>query len=230
MKILARGEKIRTEELKQKLSGVECELTIIQDTDLLSENLFGYDIVFDLSFDEHPDQLKYYYGFQDKIIIVSAVKTQLAKAVHDFGRKPECVLVGFNGLPTFINRSLAEVSLFEQKDAAALANTMNKLNWDYKLVEDRVGMITPRIICMIINEACYTLQEGTASMRDIDTSMKLGTNYPHGPFEWADKIGIRNVYETLAAVYDDTKDERYRICPLLKTKFLKGESFYEATR
>jgi 3-hydroxybutyryl-CoA dehydrogenase len=55
---------------------------------------------------------------------------------------------------------------------------MKKLDWKYIQVEDRVGMVTPRVIFMIINEACCTLQEGTASMKDIDTSMKLGTNYP----------------------------------------------------
>jgi 3-hydroxybutyryl-CoA dehydrogenase len=93
-------------------------------------------------------------------------------------------------------------------------------------VEDRVGMVTPRVIFMLINEACYTLQEGTASIKDIDTAMKLGTNYPYGPFEWADKIGINEIYETLIAIYEDTKDERYKICPLLKTKYLKEEKFY----
>jgi 3-hydroxybutyryl-CoA dehydrogenase len=86
-------------------------------------------------------------------------------------------------------------------------------------------MVTPRILFMIINEACYTLQEGTASKEDIDTSMKLGTNYPFGPFEWANKIGIKHVYETLEAIYLDTHDERYKVCPLLKTMYLKGEEF-----
>ena len=79
---------------------------------------------------------------------------------------------------------------------------------------------------MIINEACYTLQEGTATMSDIDISMKLGTNYPFGPFEWADKIGIKNVYEILENLYNDTKDERYKICPLLKTHYLLKQNFY----
>jgi 3-hydroxybutyryl-CoA dehydrogenase len=102
---------------------------------------------------------------------------------------------------------------------------MLQLNWNYKIVEDRVGMVTPRIIFMIINEACYTLQEGTASMQDIDISMKLGTNYPMGPFEWANKIGINHVYQTLENLYQDTHDERYKVCPLLKTKYLKGEDF-----
>jgi 3-hydroxybutyryl-CoA dehydrogenase len=131
-----------------------------------------------------------------------------------------------NGLPSFINRSLFEVSVLNDTNKGILNECMDKLNWKYTLVEDRVGMVTPRVIFMIINEACYTLQEGTASMQDIDTSMKLGTNYPFGPFEWSDKVGIKHVYETLEALYKDTKEERYKICPLLKTKYLKGESFY----
>ena len=60
----------------------------------------------------------------------------------------------------------------------------------------------------------------TASEEDIDLAMKLGTNYPYGPFEWARKIGIKHIYEILEALYEDTKDERYKISPLLKKEFL----------
>jgi 3-hydroxybutyryl-CoA dehydrogenase len=223
MKILIRGEKIITTELKQKLP--TAEVTEIQDTDFPQINLSGFDVIFDLSIDEQASTLKYYAPLNNIPVIVGAVKVQLAAAANLYGREILCTLIGINDLPTFVNRSLAEVSLLNNTDKGALQQTMQKLGWDYKLVEDRVGMVTPRIIMMIINEACYTLQEGTASMQDIDTSMKLGTNYPFGPFEWADKIGIKHVYETLKAVYDDTNDERYKICPLLKTLYLKNGSF-----
>jgi 3-hydroxybutyryl-CoA dehydrogenase len=73
---------------------------------------------------------------------------------------------------------------------------------------------------MIINEAYYTVQEETATRDDIDRAMKLGTNYPFGPFEWCQRIGINHVYEVLEAVYEDTRDERYKICPLLKKEYL----------
>lgn len=224
MKILVRGEKIITAELKQKLPNAD--VTEIQDTDFPQIDLSGYDVIFDLSIDEQASTLKYYAPLKNIPVFVGAVKIQLAAAANLYGREILCTLIGINDLPTFINRSLAEVSLLDKTDEAILQQTMQKLGWDYKLVEDRVGMVTPRIIMMIINEACYTLQEGTASMQDIDTSMKLGTNYPFGPFEWADKIGIKHVYETLKAVYDDTHDERYKICPLLKTIYLKNGSFY----
>lgn len=224
MKILVRGEKIITSELKAKLPAAD--ITEIQDTDFPQIDLSKFDVIFDLSIDEQESTLKYYAPLKNIPVFVGAVKKQLAAAAHIYGREILCTLIGINDLPTFINRSLAEVSLLNKTDEVTLQQTMQKLGWDYKLVEDRVGMVTPRIIMMIINEACYTLQEGTASMQDIDTSMKLGTNYPFGPFEWADKIGIKHVYETLKAVYDDTHDERYKICPLLKTIYLKDGSFH----
>jgi 3-hydroxybutyryl-CoA dehydrogenase len=225
MKILARGEKLIVEELKQKLSLINIDITHIQDTDLPSIDLRVFDVIFDFTFDEQTDLLKYYANLTDKPVFVSAVKKQLAEAAYEYGNPVECVLIGINTIPTFINRPLAEISLLNVCQKEQMQAVMGSLQWDYKLVEDRVGMVTPRIIFMIMNEACYTLQEGTASMKDIDTSMKLGTNYPYGPFEWADKIGIKHVYQTLKAVYDDTKDERYKICPLLKTNYLKQTSF-----
>ena len=53
-------------------------------------------------------------------------------------------------------------------------------------------------------------------------AMKLGTNYPYGPFEWCKRIGIKHVYELIEALYDDTQDERYKISPLLKKEYLKN--------
>ena len=66
------------------------------------------------------------------------------------------------------------------------------------------------------------VQEGTATKEDINTAMKLGTAYPMGPFEWCELAGLDNVYETLEAIYEDTKEERYKICPLMKTEYLKS--------
>ena len=83
-------------------------------------------------------------------------------------------------------------------------------------MKDQVGMVTPRIICMIINEAYYAVEENVASRSDIDLAMKLGTNYPFGPFEWCDKIGIKNVHRLLKEVFANTNDERYKICSLLE--------------
>ena len=134
-------------------------------------------------------------------------------------------IFGFCGLPTLLNRRLLEVSLYHEADRAKLAETCAALGTDYRVVADRVGLVTPRVICQIINEACFTVQEGTATMQDVDLGMKLGTNYPHGPFAWANAIGVERVYAVLEALWHDTHDERYKVCPLLKRQALRGEPF-----
>ncbi len=183
----------------------------------------GYDAIIDLNFDDFPGNIKY-FGNRPIPVIAAAVKKRLSEAVREYGGI-KCPLIGMNFLPGFIDRGISEISLLDENGGTA-KHLMRQFNWKYSIVDDRAGMVTPRIICMIINEACYTLQEGTASIHDMDLAMKSGTNYPLGPFEWADKIGIKDVYETLAAIYNDTHDERYKICPLLKTKYLKDEAFY----
>ncbi|MES2379448.1 MAG: 3-hydroxyacyl-CoA dehydrogenase family protein [Bacteroidota bacterium] len=227
MKILAKGNSKRIEELKQKLSSADYEIDCMDENTnfILQDGI--YDAFFDLSFDEKDaHSFTPYVGLTSTPVFVCAVKNSLAGMLHAAKEVVHFPLFGINSIDTFINRNLLEVSIADEKYTATLATTLTALNWEYKIVADRVGMVTPRVVCMIINEACYTLQEGTATMADIDISMKLGTNYPLGPFEWADKIGVKNVYEVLEAVYNDTHDERYKICPLLKTKYLRYETFF----
>jgi 3-hydroxybutyryl-CoA dehydrogenase len=91
-----------------------------------------------------------------------------------------------------------------------------QLGTDYALVKDQAGFATPRVISMIINEAYLTAEEGTATIADIDLAMKLGTNYPFGPFEWARRIGIADVIKLMDALYAATDDVRYKACNSLR--------------
>jgi 3-hydroxybutyryl-CoA dehydrogenase len=225
MKLLVIGENERVDELRARL-GTNPDIEVDRSDGDSDEDYDFYDVIFDLNFDDDPSNLPLYAPLKDKAVFVSAAKLSLAEAVYTTGSKIKCQLFGINALPTFLPQSKWEVSLYRKFETPALATLMKALNIEFLPVEDRVGMIKPRVIFMIINEACYTLQEGTATIEDIDMAMKLGTNYPFGPFEWCDKIGVTSVFETLAAMYEDTKDERYKICPLLKTKYLKGETFY----
>ena len=227
MKILAIGEPERVYELRKVIAASAPDVEVdISDGDE-EEDFDLYDCIFDLNFDDDAGNLPLYATMKEKPVFVSAVKQQLAEAVYLSGIKVRCRLFGINALPGFLEQSVWEISLFRKFETPELTKIMQQLNISYLPVEDRVGLVKPRVIFMIINEACFTLQEGTASIEDIDKSMKLGTNYPYGPFEWCDKIGITSVFETLAAIYEDTKDERYKICPLLKTKYLRNETFYK---
>ena len=209
-------------EFKQKFpEGKEgISYTFLHSHSLLDQQLNPTDVVFDFLLHEQPERLSMYAP--EQVVFCNAVTVQLAELVYQNELEEPCTLIGFNGLPSLFNRPVLEVSLLNQNDEGTLKEVCEALGTEYLVVDDRVGMVTPRMICMIINEAFYTLQEKTAEVEDIDLGMKLGTNYPKGPFEWASQIGIGNVYKVLQAVYEDTKEERYKICPLLKTKYLRG--------
>jgi len=223
MDILILGDRRRAEELITRIPKTH---NVQHSTKLNDASLPKFSLIFDLNFDIDPNNLQYYSYDRNKVIFAGSVKRQLASAINQYHAEIKCRLVGMNTLPTFIDRDLLELSVTNEAGKAVAERICIELEWKFRIVEDRVGMVTPRVLFMIINEACYTLQEGTAEMHDIDTAMKLGTNYPYGPFEWADRIGISHIYETLEAVYADTHDERYKICPLLKTKYLRKELFY----
>ncbi|MBI1768747.1 MAG: 3-hydroxyacyl-CoA dehydrogenase [Bacteroidetes bacterium] len=166
-----------------------------------------------VAFDFEPNDISI-YNKKDLIVFLSSTKTTLAGLTA--GRQIQTSLFGFCGMPSFLNREILELTFLKKESQTQLENICAQLNTKYKIVEDRVGMVTPRIICMIINEAYFSIEANVASRADIDLAMKLGTNYPFGPFEWCEKIGVKIVYELLNAVYNNTKDERYKICELLK--------------
>lgn len=186
-----------------------------------------YDVVFDLNLDEYPQNLMVYQDYPRLTVFGCAVKESLAMMAHmELNEAPEFTLFGINSLPTFIDRPRLEVSLYDDADWEEMEILMHEFGMEFEVVEDRVGMVTPRVVCMIINEACFLLGEGTAGVEGVDRAMKLGTNYPKGPFEWADAIGIDNVYEVISSLKEDTGEEKYKVAPLLKKNFLKDKRFY----
>jgi 3-hydroxybutyryl-CoA dehydrogenase len=80
---------------------------------------------------------------------------------------------------------------------------------------DSEDEILPRMLAMLVNEAAFALGEGIASPEDIDTAMRLGTNWPIGPLEWGERIGLKKVLVNLENLQGATGDDRYRAAPLL---------------
>lgn len=67
-----------------------------------------------------------------------------------------------------------------------------------------------RILVTVLNEAAFALEQGVATKADIDTAMKLGTNYPRGPLEWAEGIGHERCGRMLLALNGSVADDRFR--------------------
>ncbi len=215
MNIAAIGSPKQLEELNSVLSLAACHYSVLENTKNISSS--SYDVIFDLDFDNRPNSIQDYIGINPiTIVCLSSVKIQLHQAIP---KSLQQQVIGINALPTFLKRPLLEACIINDE---LNIDFIKSLGWQtISLVESRIGMVSARIICMIINEGFFTLQESTASKIDIDKGMKLGTAYPYGPFEWCELIGIQNVYEILNAMALDTHDERYKICSLLKTEYLK---------
>ncbi len=82
-------------------------------------------------------------------------------------------------------------------------------------VKDMPGFVVNRILMPMINEAVFALNEGLASAKDIDEAMKLGCNFPMGPLQLADFIGLDTCLSILGVLFDGLGEDKYRPCPLL---------------
>ncbi len=115
-----------------------------------------------------------------------------------------------NGWATFLNRSVWEIAGPVDEKVNEIFETVDiKIN----KVTDEPGFISARIIAMIINEAYFAVEDNVSSKAEIDTAMKLGTNYPFGPFEWAALIGEKHISALLQKLY--LADSRYQPASLL---------------
>lgn len=133
-------------------------------------------------------------------------------------------LIGCGAFPTLLGGPLAEVTVSLSTGTPSLEAAgafFGRLGKEVTVVQDRVGLVMPRILCSLINEAFFALTERVAAPGDIDTAMKLGTNHPRGPVEWANLVGIRQIVSTLNALKTSTGEERYRLAPLLQQMSLE---------
>ncbi len=141
--------------------------------------------------------------------------TRLAQASHDPARfmgvhffKPVPVM----GLIELI-RGLAT----SDATVAAVEKFGQSLGKEIVHANDAPGFIVNRVLMPMLNEACFALGEGVATVRDIDTACRLGLNHPMGPLTLADFNGLDTCLEITRVLFEGTGDPKYRHAPLHDT-------------
>lgn len=165
--------------------------------------------------------------------------TRLARGLR---HAPQTLVTHFFNPP--VTLPLVEVAGGVETREDVITDTIDFLqglrNHRYPLVPIRVrespGFVVNRILIPVMGEACFALQEGLASARDIDQAMKAGAGLPMGPFELADLVGLDVTLDVMETLYREFEDPKYRAPPLLRRLVdaghlgrKTGRGFYEYT-
>ena len=127
-------------------------------------------------------------------------------------------IFGFDGLFAAQGKALTLVAPTDVS-ATARANAdelLSGFGLRAEWIGDGAGLVLPRIMSMLSNEAAFALAEGTADEATIDLAMRLGANYPVGPLGWLRQVGAEKVLRVLEHLRAVFAEERYRVAPLLR--------------
>lgn len=168
------------------------------------------------------------------LLLTSALATSTTQSAA-WVINPERV-VGFGVVPPLKRNGIVELARGLNTSDEAFDRTQafaQQLGQEVVEVADGPGLVRARTVCCLINEAATVLFEGVATASDIDKAMKLGTNYPYGPLEWADYIGVDTVLGVMMGLFNEWGEDRYRPSPLLRRMVQArklgrktGEGFY----
>lgn len=165
----------------------------------------GAAVYIDLLFENQKEERDLLQQLLPRVVVVNSVIDTLPQLHPAFVR--------INGWAGFLKGGVVEASCTDPSAKEKTATVFSQFGKTLEWLPDQPGFITPRVVSMIINEAFFALQDGVSTPDEIDTAMKLGTNYPYGPFEWANLIGLHRVAALLQTLAKNQK--RYTPCPLL---------------
>jgi len=179
-----------------------------QDKALLSEYLTVKGIQLDTA--EHPAA--------DSLVVIASYGEDATSSALRLGVNPQQVvcldlIAGFSQQRTLMPSLLTNAEM-KQAAQCIFQDEMSQVTW----IAESIGLISQRVLAMIVNLGCDMAQQGIATVEDINAAVRLGLGYPHGPIEWGDFIGADKVLLTLERMLALTGDPRYRPSPWLQRR------------
>ncbi|TYS58035.1 3-hydroxyacyl-CoA dehydrogenase [Sutcliffiella horikoshii] len=152
----------------------------------------------------------------------SNTSTMSPTEIGSFTSRPEKVIAMHFFNPVHKMKLVEIVRGLETSDETAeyIRHAAEKMGKETVVVNEFPGFVTSRISALVGNEAFYMLQEGVGTPEEIDKAIKLGLNYPMGPFELGDLVGLDTRLNNLKYLHEKL-GEKYRPAPLLE-KYVKA--------
>lgn len=195
------------EVLKKEISAkyTSDETKIIWADSMRSLEIIEAEAYFDLLFENDPERIAVLKRLLPKPVFINSVIDTLADIRQPFIR--------INGWPTMMIRETSELAIREEEQAVEIEKVFGGLKWKFQVVPDIIGMITPKMIAILVNEALFMLNAASSSKEEMLKIIKLASNDLFNPFEWSEKIGHAKITALLEALHK--MDSRYSITPFL---------------
>ena len=129
----------------------------------------------------------------------------------------------FNPVPVLALVEVIRGLQTSAETAATVIDVARRMGKSPVEVSDSPGFLTNRLLIPMVNEAIFCLDEGIATVDDIDAAMKLGASHPMGPLALADLIGLDVCLHIMEVLHHDFGDDKYRPAPLLRRMVAAGQ-------
>lgn len=157
------------------------------------------------------------------LILIAPLGSDCSDSAHTLGLDPRRTV----GIDLSIDAAPVQTVMAgpgtSGEHVAALVARLSTLG-AVEVIRDSPGFIAQRLLAAIVNLAGEIAQRGIATPNDIDTAVTLGLRYPHGPLEWADRVGLDTITAILSGMHATTQDQRYTTSAWLRRRASAGLS------
>lgn len=160
----------------------------------------------------------------EKTILVSNTSSFTIMAMATSTNRPDrfCGLHFFNPVPVMELVEVVKTIATSQKTTDSCLEFCKRIGKIPILAKDNSGFIVNRLLIPYLLDAIRVFEQGIASIRDIDTGMKLGLNYPMGPLTLLDFVGMDTIYNVSNVMFEEYREQRFAPPPLLRKMILAG--------